>query len=199
MSRLVYGVGLNSSEYPATFNNRMLKEYDLWKSMLLRCTEKYWVKRQSYSGTKCSDNFKNYSFFYEWCNSQVGFKSKDEKGNYWQLDKDILVKGNKTYSEDICVFVPSRINNLFIKGDAVRGEYPVGVCLDKRWGRFAAQCNDSRGKQRHLGYFATPEEAFQAYKKFKEWYIKQVAKEYVGQIDPRTYESLMNYKVMLTD
>ena len=31
----------------------------------------------------------------------------------WELDKDILEKGNKTYSPETCCFVPRVINSLY--------------------------------------------------------------------------------------
>ena len=43
------------------------------------------------------------------------------------------------------------------------------------------------------------EEAFNAYKKAKEAYIKEVAEEWRDSIDPRVYESLMNWVIEITD
>lgn len=202
-SKLVQGVGLNDGKYPAQICLIAVKEYNLWNSMLARCTKRVWKRQPSYIGTSCSENFKHYSFFYEWCQEQKGFNNKDEKGNKWHLDKDILVKGNKVYSEDVCVFVPQRINSLLLRNGASRGEYPVGVCLDSRGNRFVSRCNNNpekaKTKQRHLGYFDTPQEAFQAYKTFKEALIKEVANEYKEQLDSRVYEALMNYEVNEND
>lgn len=62
-----------------------------------------------------------------------------------------------------------------------------------------SRCNRGEGLLQYLGYFDTQEEAFQAYKTFKESYIKQVANEYSYQLDPRAYQALMNYQVEITD
>ena len=43
------------------------------------------------------------------------------------------------------------------------------------------------------------EDAFSAYKKAKEAYIKEVATKWKDKIDPRAYEALMNYQVEITD
>jgi len=48
VTKLVYGLGFNSGEYPSRNGRKMTKEYDLWTNMLHRCTEKCWVKRPSY-------------------------------------------------------------------------------------------------------------------------------------------------------
>lgn len=45
----------------------------------------------------------------------------------------------------------------------------------------------------------TPEEAFAVYKREKEKYIKEVANKWKDQIDPRVYESLMNWTIEITD
>jgi len=196
---LVYGIGVNEKEYPTWDVDKPLREYGLWKDMLFRCTEKYWAKTPNYLGVTCSENFKHYSFFYEWCQTQVGYYDSNEKGRAWALDKDLLVKGNKHYSEDTCVFLPQSINNLLCRRGGARGEYLIGVTLNKKVNRFMSRCNRGEGVLQYLGYFDTQEEAFQAYKVFKEDYIKKVANEYKHQLDPRAYQALLNYTVEITD
>ena len=196
---LVCGIGFNDNKYQSSRNGKTLKVYQLWYSMLLRCTEKLWIKYPTYTGTTCSENFKSYSFFYEWCQEQKGFGNNGNDNRSWQLDKDILVKGNKLYSEDTCVFVPQNINSLLIKCDASRGEWPVGISWNKAKKMFKSDCSDGNGKQRFLGYFKTTQEAFLTYKTYKEGIIKQVANEYQTQLDSRVYQALMKYEVEITD
>lgn len=198
-NKLVMGVGVNNEEYPATECSKQVKEYDYWLGMIRRCAKRTWKTNPSYTGTTCSENFKNYSFFYEWCQEQVGFGRVDENGKCWQLDKDILIKGNKTYSEDVCVFVPQRLNSLLLRREASRGAHLVGVYWLKNRSKFMAQCANKSGKQIYLGVFDDEIRAFQAYKSFKEAYIKEVASEYKIQIDERVYQALMNYTVEITD
>lgn len=194
-SKMVFGIGIKGTEYPSSVNGKLLKEYTTWQSMLLRCTNKYWQKYPTYIGTTCSDNFKSYSYFYEWCQTQTGFGNKDENNERWNLDKDLLVKGNKIYSEATCVFVPQKLNSLLNRHNASRGDYPIGVCLQKINCRFISYCSDGTGRRKHLGVFNTPQQAFQAYKTFKEALIKQVANDYINLIDNRAYQALMNYEV----
>lgn len=197
--KLARGIGVKGTEYPTRDSGKIKREYALWRGMLYRCTNKMLVKYPSYSGVSCSENFKSYTFFYEWCQKQKGFENKDEKGKVWQLDKDLLVKGNKVYSEGVCCFVPQRINSLLTKSESARGEYPVGVCLITSAGKYIARCSCGVSKQKYLGFFNTPQEAFQAYKTYKEALIKQVANEYKEQLDYRVYEALMNYEVNEND
>lgn len=200
-NRLVRGIGVKGMDYPTTGNADNIPHsqiYRLWLSMLTRCTEKFQIEHPTYLGATCSENFKSYTFFTEWCYVQAGFTA-ESVGGCWQLDKDILVKGNKLYSEETCVFVPRRINMLLVKRDSKRGKYPIGVHLNKPTGRFVAQHSNGSGKTKNLGFFNTPQEAFQAYKTFKEALIKEVANEYKEMLDYRVYEALMNYEVNEND
>jgi len=198
MGKLVHGIGINDGKYPARCGDRMMKEYEVWRQMLNRCTENLWVVRQSYVGTTCSENFKSYTFFYEWCQEQVGFKNVDNGGNSWHLDKDILVRGNKVYSEDACVFVPLRLNNLLTKRKCSRGQFLIGVDFQAKTKKYRARCCDGISNY-YLGIFSMQEEAFQSYKTFKEHLIKEVANEYKERLDSRAYQALINYEVNITD
>ena len=192
---LVYGVGVSGIKYPSKLNGRNTKEYDLWHSMLERCySDIYKKKYPTYEDCKCSDNFKSYEYFYEWCHNQIGFGVSD-----FELDKDLLVKGNKIYSENICVFIPSEINSLLTKRESSRGNHLIGVHWSKTANAFVAQVRKNKGKREHLGYFKTELEAFKAYKEAKESFVKEQAEKWKGKIDIRVYNALMNYEVNITD
>ena len=191
----VFGVGITGNKHPITINGVLTKEYELWKNMLQRCySDAYRNKRPTYEGCKVSDNFKSYEYFYEWCHKQIGFGNQG-----WHLDKDLLTKGNKVYSEDSCIFIPSEINTLLIKRAASRGEYLIGVHWHSKNKAFVARVNKNKGGSEHLGYFKTELEAFNAYKKAKESFVKEQANKWKSQIDPRAYNALMNYKVSTDD
>ena len=144
----VYGIGVLGTKYPSKVNGVITKEYSLWMNMLRRCySDKYQKKYPTYEDCEVSDNFKSFEYFYEWCNKQVGFDNKD-----WQLDKDLLIKGNKVYSENTCVFIPVEINLLLTKRDASRGEHLIGVCWSNTHKAFVARVSRNKGKQEHLGF-----------------------------------------------
>ena len=195
MSKLVYGVGLNDKTRPSKVDGKSIKEYKLWQSMITRCfSEKAQTHSPTYKGCSVSDNFLNYSYFYDWCQEQIGFDKVDENGKSWCLDKDLLIIGNKTYSETTCVFVPQEINKFFNEYGNARGEYPLGVCFHKARGKFTAQCKVN-SKQQHLGCFDTPEESFAVYKPFKEALCKQLALKWESEIDQRLFNAMMNWNV----
>ena len=191
----VYGVGITGTKYPITVNGVMTKEYGLWQNMLRRCySDSSKKKCPTYEYCEVSENFKSYEYFYEWCNKQIGFGNEGNE-NPFQLDKDLLVKGNKVYSEDSCVFIPTEINLLLTKRTASRGEHLIGVywCNTKK--AFVAQVAKNKGKREYLGLFNTEIEAFNAYKTAKESFVKEQANKWKSQIDLRAYGALMNYTV----
>ena len=195
LSPSVYGVGILGTKYLSRINGVQTKEYELWNSVLTRCYSTTLKKKHpTYEGCVVSDNFKSYEYFYEWCNSQIGFAVEG-----FELDKDLLLKGNKVYSENTCVFIPSEINLLLIKREALRGEHLIGVSWCNTKKAFVAMVRKNKGKQEFLGYFDTELEAFNAYKQAKESFVKEQANKWKGKIDDRAYEALMNYTVDITD
>lgn len=191
----VCGVGILGTKYPSTINGLQTKEYVLWCHMLKRCySDNSKKKNPTYEGCKVSDNFKSYEHFYEWCHKQIGFGVDG-----WQLDKDLLVKGNKVYSENVCVFLPQEINSLLVKSTASRGEHLIGVHWSKTSKAFVARVSKNKGGRERLGSFKTEIEAFNAYKVAKEAFVKEQAEKWKGRIDNRAYEALINYQVEITD
>ena len=151
-SQSVHGVGITGAKYPIRVSGVQTKEYSLWMNMLRRCySDKYQKKYPTYEGCEVSDNFKSYEYFYEWCHSQIGF-GNDGNGNPFHLDKDLLVKGNKVYSESTCVFIPREINQVLVKTTASRGEHLIGVYWSNTNKAFKAQVRKNKGVSEFLGY-----------------------------------------------
>ena len=191
--RLIYGVGFNDRKHPVRENGIHIKEYALWFAMMARCYSEAAQKNQkSYIGCEVSENFKSYSYFYEWCQNQAGFNQKG-----FELDKDLLAKGNREYHPNKYVFIPKEINSSLKTSSKSRGDLPIGVCKDKGGG-FKAQLRNWVGRK-HLGTFPAPELAFQAYKAAKEQAIKDMANKWKDQIDPCAYDALIAYQVEITD
>jgi len=191
---LIFGVGINDWVGNIELDGKKIREYKLWKSMLQRCfDEKCKQKYPTYEGVTCSKEWLSMTKFIEDVSQMRGYGLSG-----WQLDKDILQKGNKLYSKDNCCFVPLEVNMLLTKSDNSRGEFPVGVCFDKASGKFMAGLRIN-GKTKFLGYFNTPEEAFQAYKAAKESHIKAVAEKWQHLIDERVFQALMTYEVNIDD
>lgn len=187
------GIGDYTPTKKINEKNIITNQYRCWADCLGRCYDDKWHKKKP--------TYKECKVYEEWHNFQVFAKWFDENyyeidGEVMQLDKDILIKGNKIYSPDTCVFVPNRINCLFTKSDKARGKYPIGVT--KNGNRFVARVNTTNGRV-EVGKFKTPEEAFYKYKEFKENYIKQVADEYKDKIPKKLYDAMYRYEVEIDD
>ena len=193
--KLVCGVGIyERGKYLCWENDAVTREYDVWASMLKRCySNSIKIKQPTYSACIVSDNFKNFQYFAEWCNNQIGW---DE--NNWQLDKDFAGLGNNLYSENTCHFVPMELNNFLTKRENHRGKSPIGVCFHKRVKKYQARCN-IEGRREHLGYYETPEEAFMKYKYFKETYARALALKYENIVSDKVINILKNFTVEITD
>lgn len=170
---------------------RVTRSRMYFNAMRGRCKEGGWAQKRRPAYQGCVDGFDSFQAFAEWANSQVGYGNDG-----WCLDKDILVKGNKIYSPENCIFVPYQINTAMLNNKHSRDDLPVGVARERD--KFNAYVS-TNGKVHRLGLFDTPLQAFHAYKTRKEEYIKELAAEYQGKIDDRAYAALMSYQVSITD
>lgn len=181
-----YGVGfIGQGKHTTGTNGDCYKNCKCWIGMLERCySDKYQLKKPTYIDCSVDERWHNFQVFAEW------FENNYTQG--FELDKDILVKGNKVYSPETCCFVPREVNSLFTKRNSKRGDYPIGV--RREGNRYVARL----GGNIYLGIFDTIEEAFNAYKTAKELYIKEVADKWRSQITEQVYEAMYNYKVEIT-
>lgn len=188
----LYNVGfIGVGKYDGCVEGKQTKIYNEWCAFMARGLDlKFKQKYPTYKDVTVDEYFHNFQNYGAWREQNY----YEIEGEIMCLDKDILVKGNKVYSPDVCVFVPQRINNLFVKSDATRGEYPIGVTYDKRRDKYVAKCKVD-GKTKYLGSYNTSHNAFLAYKEFKEAYIKQVADEYKDKIPQRLYDAMYAWTV----
>ena len=198
-----YGVGyLGVGKYKCKKNGKITKCYKTWSHMLERCYDPYRLNEfPTYIDCYVCEEWHNFQNFAKWYEENY-YEVKEERMN---LDKDILIKGNKIYSPETCIFVPQRINILFTKSDKTRGEYPIGIHKYSN-NKIRVLCSiydGEKGKKVkiHLGCFSLNEilQAFTCYKNFKENYIKQVADEYKDLIPIKLYNALYNYQVEIND
>lgn len=131
--------------------------YLTWCNMLQRSySAKEKLKNPSYMHAIVCDEWLYFSNFKAWMEAQ------DWEGK--QLDKDLLVRGNKMYSPETCCFISSVINSFITECNKSRGQWPIGVYWFKRQGKFKACCrNPITGIREYLGYFDDPNIAHQAW------------------------------------
>lgn len=173
--RLVYGVGINDADYVVQVKETIghvkgkrkqkivweCPYYRVWKNMLKRCySTKYQEKQPTYKGCSVSEEWLTFSKFRSWMEQQ------DWEGK--QLDKDLLLEGNKVYSAEACVFVTQMVNSFTTDSGATRGEWLIGVYWNKVANKFRSMCrNPFTKKLESLGLFTCELEAHKTWLKRK--------------------------------
>lgn len=183
----VYGIGyLGGNEIDGVAK-------EIWKSMMQRAyNPKFHEKQPTYKEVEVDERWHNCQVFVEDIEKMPGYSMFDENGRVYQLDKDILVKGNKVYSKDTCVFVPCAINSFMINNRSDKGDLPTGVCWDKQNNKYISQIKIN-GKKKHLGSFTNVEDARAIYVAERNKYASYLAEKYEGKVDPRVIDILNNW------
>lgn len=154
---LKYGVATNDvssrdipKEYLETYKKIQLR----WHCMLKRCYSKNYP---TYADVFVCDEWLTFSNFSKWLVSNPNWQELE-------LDKDLLVSGNRVYSPNTCVLVPHYINKSF----RFRIGELTSVKLDRssptpKW-QFTCRFD---GEQVYFGRYFTKEEAV------KVWRVKK--------------------------
>ena len=187
--RLIYGIGVNDADYcvqPTVSGKQVIcPYYKRWFSMLFRCYSDACHKSQpTYKDCFVCDEWLTFSVFKSW------MQSKEWEGN--ELDKDILVVGNKCYSPSRCIFVSSKVNSLLRQGERTKNTSLMsGVDIHKATGLFRAQYKDADGRKFHIGLYGKELDAHNAYKVKKYEAIAVVSKDQCKKVK----SALMSYVI----
>lgn len=188
----LYGKGfMGVGEYRAKIGKSIHPYYDAWRGALRRCYDPKWHEKwPRYTNCTVEKQWNNYQVFCEWSEKQVF-----EVG--YKLDKDLLVAGNKVYGPDTCVYLPNELNCIIADQWKMDRGLPKGVSISAhpraRNKKFVASLQRKNTKNFNLGYFETPEEASEVYKREKEKYVKERAEFWKDRISKRAYEGLINW------
>ena len=110
MARNKYG-GIN--DMPSGWTKENKKVYMLWFDMLRRCYDNEQQSRsqgKTYSDCTVCDRWFYLSNFFTDIQKLPGF-SEWEKNGKMSIDKDLLSRGAKEYSQKTCCFIPSAVNS----------------------------------------------------------------------------------------
>lgn len=160
-NKLCHGVGVNDASYEVAKSvggkKLLCPFYSKWRGMIKRCySAKCQARHQAYIGCSVSSEWLIFSNFKAWMEKQ------DWQGK--ELDKDILITGNKVYSAEACCFVDGATNRFIEDSRATRGKYQIGVSMHL-CGLFVAQCRDNLvGDNGYLGLFPSEHQAHLAWK-----------------------------------
>lgn len=116
-----------------------------------------------YAGVTICDEWYTYSTFKAWITSHDDWENL-------QIDKDLIVPGNKHYSPQTCAMIPAHINRFMVDGSK-GAEYLPGVTLTKNktnpYGARMHVTENGKSKVVNLGYHRTEAEAHAAWKTAK--------------------------------
>lgn len=163
------------------------KSFLYWKNMIKRCyCEKYQERRPTYKNCTVCEEWLTFSNFEKWF-----------KENYYELDnekvcldKDLLIKENKIYSPHTCMFIPNRINCLFLRNKNINKKLPIGVgTRNSKKYKYKAECTVD-GKTKQIGKYETIEEAKNAYEDFKIKYANEILLNYKNALPKEIYDKL---------
>lgn len=160
MKGVLYGVAINDSQTPVRktvqINGKAVEVwgcpfYKVWCSMLARCYSKAYKKPYKYAySPKICEEWLTFSNFKAWMEQQ------DWIGK--QLDKDILIPGNRQYGPESCCFVTQELNKFFNlhRNRGRKGLY--GAYPHQRGSRYTSQIT-MLGKKTILGHYDSEIEA----------------------------------------
>lgn len=153
-------------------NKSHKKVYTVWHSMLDRAYSKAYHEKQP--------TYKDASVCNEWHNFQVFAKWMEE--NYisgYHLDKDLVIKGNKVYSPETCIFLPREINNFISSTKATNTSGCIGVTWYPLTNRWLVQIYINK-VHKNLGYFLDKKEAEEVYTQARAVEAKKLQTKYIG-------------------
>lgn len=151
MSKLpsVCGVGIKDVNFCISkkVNGKHLRipSYVSWASMLERCyTPKQYT---SYVGCSVTQEWLKFSAYLEW------YTANHIEG--YDLDKDIILPGNKVYGPSVCAFVSPKTNTLLLASGR-ESNLPLGVSRHQKTYRAASA-------KRYLGVYSDVAQAHKAW------------------------------------
>lgn len=162
--------------------------YSVWKGIHRRVYKPNKNEIGIYDGCSVCDEWFLYSNFKKWYDEHY------IEG--YNIDKDILVQGNKIYCPEYCCFVPSVINSIFTrkkpKESAVVG---VKKTIEFRKEIYTSVNNDWLEKKIVCKRGKTEEDAYGYYVDTRLDYIKRIADYFKDTLEERVYERLYNYQM----
>ena len=194
---LIFGWGINDADYRLVIkeyrgrtegkqNIELLWAcpfYNRWKGLIERCySQRYQKKNPTYVGCTVHEDWKYFSNFKSWMQTQ------DWEGK--QLDKDILVRGNKVYGPTTCVFVTQELNKFFKGAYKKEGATLQGAYFRKDNSKYQVCCKQLDGTNKYLGQYDTEEEANCVWIEARKKLFQELA---LRQDDPKIKEAILNY------
>jgi len=133
------------------------------------------VHNKHYNGVSVSEDFKNAQTFCDWAVQQPGW------GLGYDLEKDLLIEGNREYSSKACCFLPADLNMAI----AFKGKVD---CIKS--GDYYTARASARGESFVLGRFETEKDATSACVSYKYERTMKLLEIFKPYISPQAVEKL---------
>lgn len=130
----------------------------LWRGMRARCIKNGAQQRRNPMciDSTLSQEFFSFEGFYCWYMEQPAFNLDG-----YEVDKDLIRRGNKHYSRETCFLLPKALNLFFSTKSAAKSGLLTGVRKTPS-GSFHARIRIN-GKSQHVGSYETEMAAHSAY------------------------------------
>ena len=182
---LRFGVGINDADYIVDYDIDGIRYtcpiYTLWSGILSRSYSKsYHSVQPTYSSCTVDERWHSFMAFREWVLAQPEWEGL-------QLDKDLLIPGNKVYGPDTCVFISRQLNTFLAQRRSTNSGLPIGVAKHRK--KWIAQCQLGDGTLWRSSPVLTIDEAALLYKQKKY----ELALVYIAETkDPRIASALLD-------
>jgi len=176
--KLIQGVGVNDVKGSTEPGAPTTYYYTRWHGMLGRAYSSRGYSGITYDGVTVCDSWLVFSNFKSWMISQENIIG--DLTNH-QLDKDIIIPGNKVYGPTTCRFISQPLNTLLNFQPKRKRSWPLGVSYDAAKHKFKSSIRIS-GVKKFLGYKETADAAHNSYLQAK---IIEIVRQQKLQSDPR--------------
>ena len=184
-----YGVGyIGVGVYTKIWTKEVKQAHRIWTDVLRRSYDEVFHKKYpTYEDCTVCDEWLNFQNFADW------YLNHESYGLGYDLDKDLLVRGNKKYSPETCCMLPSEINATIQEGVLKDRGLPRGVYKHAGGGYFARLVAGEKGTI--YDRFDNVEEAEIFYKKQKREDLTRKAEKWKYLVTIDVYESLKAWEV----
>lgn len=200
-NKLLFGAANSKSDkWFTTPKKGSTTEYAMWSDVMRRCLHtKFKEKQPEYKDVSCEESWLSLDNFMDDVSKLPNFDKIYLKPR-WCLDKDLLVRGNKTYGKDLVCFLPQQMNAMLTNSKRARGDLPLGVfrCSNKT-NPYRAMCGDGYKGRIYVGDFNTPELAFEAYKIKRKEVMLKIADKWKHTLPDNVYNAFINWEISITD
>ncbi|HHB9680583.1 TPA: hypothetical protein ACOAY7_002966 [Vibrio cholerae] len=184
------GVGYAGYEKGQIPKDKHIK--DVWSKMLQRCYKPSQKDKKAYLDCTVCEEWHCYKNFYFWYKHQMS-SSYYQEG--YQLDKDIILSGNKVYCPEYCRLVPEKINS-FLNNftDSRNTGLPNGVNWKEANKKYQVSIKDENSKRKYLGITNDIVYGDRLYREEKNRIARVLAERYDGLVCPDIINILRNFK-----